>query len=689
MVHVSLLGKALLAALAAILVLIAVLAVTLPASPRTEAERTTTTVIVYVNDTDTPVTPTGTSPAPSRPAETTPRTSPERPREAAYTIITNIPTMITVEGDTVVVTPDYEGSTRHVVTLGSTPKIIVNGTYTYRGNTILVRLPIVRISVVGDGNYSIEPRRDYYIPNSAVRVRALDAYTRINGTRSLNITLTRNVTILVSRVYPSLTVLVVGNGTVRVNGTAVPNGAEVAGALFALSYEAAPGWRLRNVYINGTEVEPPDTLVLVGNTTIRAVFVRPPRLEVLVRGMGNVTVNGSDLSGGVLQGRCFGLGYKPQAGWRLAQVRLNGTEVEPPNELCIGGDTTLEVTFMRVVGIVVHVSSNVNFTATVEGGTVKIVPGRGNSTVRLMLNSTAVLVPLETPRYLPLNGTITIESNVTLRLAFARKIYITVASPDLVSVEPAKPFYLPGDVVAVRPAEGYVALVNGTPLLADSVVVNRTDILVEAARVGTAPLFIFPTARVGVTVTGLEEVRVDAPSDGPHNVTHIGTIRIGVEVRSLLFVDMGAEILTYGPSTSFELDGWSLNFSYIYVVPYVTGKARLEAAPYSDTYIMLAVVGRGTGVVSVESDMQADFYISNEGIGGVPYVSVYGAAKALFNVTGSRIDDISVVDVSPLDATVNYFDVPYMPFYLEAYLPNTITVLVQHTSTFRTTVTVN
>ena len=186
-----------------------------------------------------------------------------------------------------------------------------------------------------------------------------------------------------------LSIGVEGVGAVAVNGSeALGTVTLPAGSSIAVEAKPADGWRLKSMLVNGTPVSPPLTLIVRGNTTIRAVFERAPvEVRVEVVGPGRVMVNDSLVESNstleVAPGSLVLVELRP-AQCYSASLLVNGSPVDLVNGTAVvrvSGGTSLRAAFGPAV-VTLEVDTK-GLPALVRGeGWEKLVNGTARLTLK-------------------------------------------------------------------------------------------------------------------------------------------------------------------------------------------------------------------------------------------------------------------------------------------------------------------
>lgn len=283
-------------------------------------------------------------------------------------------------------------------------KDIVNGQYTINSinkNTIIVAnfeaLPTYSLNIVAVGNgnagyngliirnqsqsYSVQegssvvlsfaPDAGYRVGSVKVNNTDVTASVTNNSYTISNITANTTLTVTFEAIPPTtyaFTISAVGNGTVTYDGNTVRGKTSsftvVEGTNAVVTFSADEGYRLKSVKVGNTDVTSSvmnnqyTISNIKANTSLEVTFEAIPTysLNITASGNGSVTYNGTAIRGKtqtftVREGTSATVTFAPDAGYRIASVKLNNTDVTASvanNSYTISNitsNTTLSVTF--------------------------------------------------------------------------------------------------------------------------------------------------------------------------------------------------------------------------------------------------------------------------------------------------------------------------------------------------------
>ena len=222
-----------------------------------------------------------------------------------------------------------------------------NGCATYNGTAVRGKTQSFTVNDGTSATVTFTPDAGYRI--AIVKLNNTDVTASIanNSYTISNITANTTLTVTFEEIPPTtyvLTISAVGNGTVTYEGNTVKGKTSsftvVEGTNAVVTFSADDGNRLKSVKLGNTDVT--SSVVnnqytisnIKANTSLEVTFEAIPTysLNVTASGNGNATYNGIAVRGKtqsftVNEGTSATVKFTPDAGYRIASVKVNGTDV--------------------------------------------------------------------------------------------------------------------------------------------------------------------------------------------------------------------------------------------------------------------------------------------------------------------------------------------------------------------------
>jgi len=244
----------------------------------------------------------------------------------------------------------------------------------------------VTVSFTADTGYRVKSVK---LNGADVTAAISDGQYTING-----ITADTTIEVEFERITYALTIEVVGNGSVVFDGVAIRGASKTfyveEGNTATFTYAADDGFRLKGISMDGSTsvIDSGQYAIenITKNTTVRVEFEAIPTyaLNIVAAGYGNVNydntvIRNQSQSYSVREGSTVVLTCEPDAGYRLASVKVNDTDVMgeiADGKLTIGNiaaNTTVNVVFEAIPPTTysLTITAAGNGSASYDGGTVR------------------------------------------------------------------------------------------------------------------------------------------------------------------------------------------------------------------------------------------------------------------------------------------------------------------------------
>ncbi len=274
-----------------------------------------------------------------------------------------------------------------------------NGTATYNSTVIRGKTQTFTVNEGTSATITFAPDAGYRI--ASVKLDDADVTSSVdnNNYTISNITANTTLTVTFEEIPPTtyaLTISAVGNGTVTYDGNTIKGKTSsftvVEGTNVVVTFSADDGNRLKSVKLGNTDVT--SSVVnnqytirnIKANTSLEVTFEAIPTysLNITASGNGNATYNGTAVRGKtqsftVIEGTTATVTFTPDAGYRIASVKLNNTDVTASVANSsytisnITANTTLSVTFEAIppTTYAFTISAVGNGTVTYDGNAVR------------------------------------------------------------------------------------------------------------------------------------------------------------------------------------------------------------------------------------------------------------------------------------------------------------------------------
>ncbi len=249
-----------------------------------------------------------------------------------------------------------------------------NGSVTYNGTAVRGKTQTFTVREGTTATVTFAPDAGYRI--ASVKLNNTDVTASVANSQYTISNITANTTLAVTfeAIPPTtyaFTISAVGNGTVTYDGNTVRGMTSsftvVEGTNVIVTFSADEGYRLKSVKLDNTDVT--SSVVnnqytitnIKANTSLEVTFEAIPTysLNITSSGNGSVTYNGTAVRGKtqtftVIEGTTATITFTPDAGYRIASVKLNNTDVTASVANSsytisnITANTTLEVTFEEI-----------------------------------------------------------------------------------------------------------------------------------------------------------------------------------------------------------------------------------------------------------------------------------------------------------------------------------------------------
>ena len=343
-------------------------------------------------------------------------------------------TISSVSGNTTVV------ATFEQITYTLSVQATGNGTVTYNNTATKNNTNTFTVNHGSSVTLSIAPDSGYKLSKLTVNGTNVTSSVKDNKYTISSVSGNTNVIATFEQITYTLSVQATGNGTVTYNNTATKNKTNTFtvnhGASATLSISPDSGYKLSKLTVNGTNVtssvkDNKYTISSIsGNTTVVATFEQITyTLSVQATGNGTVTYNNTATKNKtntftVNHGSSATLSISPDSGYRLASLKVNGTNVTSSisnNQYTISSitaNTTVVATFEQIPATTYSLSiqsgasgsvtydgttiTNKTQSFTVNEGTsvtITITPNTGYRLSRLTVNGTNVTSSVKDNQY--------------------------------------------------------------------------------------------------------------------------------------------------------------------------------------------------------------------------------------------------------------------------------------------------
>ena len=327
-----------------------------------------------------------------------------------------------------------------------------NGSATYDNNVIKGKTQTFTVNEGTSATVAFTPDAGYKI--ASVKVNGTDITTNVVSNTYTITNISADVTLIVTfeAITHTLSITASGNGSATYNSTAIRGETQTftvnEGTSATVTFIPDAGYRLASVKVNGTDVTTnvvsnAYTITNISaNVTLTVTFEAITHtLSITASGNGSASYNSTAIRGEtqsftVNEGTSATVTFTPDAGYKIASVKVNGTDVTESvvdNKYTIGNisaDVTLTVTFEAIthtLSIMASGNGSVTYNSTAirdktqtftlnEGSsaTVTIAPDAGYRLASVMVNGTDVTSSVVNNQYTISN----ITENTTLSVSF-------------------------------------------------------------------------------------------------------------------------------------------------------------------------------------------------------------------------------------------------------------------------------
>ena len=245
-----------------------------------------------------------------------------------------------------------------------------NGSASYDGTTIRGKTTSFTVNEGTNATITFTPDAGCRI--ASVKVNNETVSVTNNQYTVSNITANTTVAVTFEQIPPTyydLTISATGNGSAMYNGTSVRGKSQtfslVEGTNATITFTPDAGYRIASVKVNNATVSVSNNQYTVSNitanTTVAVTFEQiPPNyydLTISATGNGSATYNSTNVRGksqtfSVVEGTNATITFTPDAGYRIASVKVNNTTVSVSNNQYtvsnITANTTVAVTFEQI-----------------------------------------------------------------------------------------------------------------------------------------------------------------------------------------------------------------------------------------------------------------------------------------------------------------------------------------------------
>lgn len=332
------------------------------------------------------------------------------------------------------------------------------GSARYSGTSVRSKIQSFTINEGSSATLTFLPDAGYRI--ASVKLNDTDVTSSVTNNKYTisNIKTNTIMAVTFEAITCNLSITATGNGSVTYNGTAVRGKTQTFtvndGTSATITFAPDAGYRIASVKVNGTDVTSSVTnnkytiSSITANTTLAVEFEAIPpttyTLSITATGNGSATYNSTEvrsktLSFTVNEGTSATISLAPDTGYRIASVKLNGTDVTSSvisNKYTISNitaNTTLAVTFEVIppTTYTLSITATGNGCATYDGtevrskttsftviegtlATVTFKPDTGYRIASVKVNNTDVTSSIVNNQYTISN----ISSNTTIEVTF-------------------------------------------------------------------------------------------------------------------------------------------------------------------------------------------------------------------------------------------------------------------------------
>ena len=522
-----------------------------------------------------------------------------------------------------------------------------NGSATYNSTAIRGKTQTFTVNEGSSATVIFTPDTGYKI--GSVKVNGTDVTSSVVNNKYTISNITENTTLSVSftAITHTLSITASGNGSATYNSTVVRGKTQSftvnEGTSAVITITPDTNYKLKSVKLNGTDIT---SSVVNGQYTISNIK-SDNALEVVFEGIthtltitatgnGSATYNSTAVRGKtqtftVNQGASATVTFTPDAGYRIASMKVNGTDVTSKvisNKYTISNitaDVTLAVTFEAVTHTLSitasgNGSATYNSTAirgktqtfTVNEGTsatVTFTPDAGYRIASVKVNGTDVTTSVVNNKYTISN----ITADVTLAVTFeviTHTLSITASGNGSAAYNSTT---IRGKTQTFTVNEGSSATVTFTPdagYKIGSVKVNGTDVTASVVNNKYTISNITEDTTLSVSFTAITHT-LSITASGNGSVTYNGTVVRG-KTQSFTVNEGTSAVVTITPDTNFKLKSVKLN----------------------GTDITSSVVNGQYTISNIKSDNALEVVF--EGITHTLTITATGNGSATFNETSVR-----------------------------------------------------
>ena len=540
-----------------------------------------------------------------------------------------------------------------------------NGSATYNSTAIRGKTQTFTVNEGSSATVSFTPDTGYKI--GSVKVNGTDVTSSVVNNKYTISNITENTTLSVSftAITHTLSIMASGNGSVTYNGTVVRGKMQSftvnEGTSAVITITPDTNYKLKSVKLNGTDIT---SSVVNGQYTISNIK-SDNALEVVFEGIthtltitatgnGSATYNSTAVRGKtqtftVNQGASATVTFTPDAGYRIASVKVNGTDVTSKvisNKYTIS-NITADVTLAVMFEAITHTlsitasgngSATYNSTAirgktqtfTVNEGssaTVTFTPDAGYRIASVKVNGNDVTSNVVSNKYTISN----ITADVTLAVSFVaitHTLSITASGNGSAIYNSTA---IRGKTQSFTVTEGTSATVTFTPdagYKIASVKLNGTDVTTSVVNNKYTINNITENTTLSVSFTAITHT-LSITASGNGSVTYNGTVVRG-KTQSFTVNEGSSAVITITPDTNYKLKSVKLN----------------------GTDITSSVVNGQYTISNIKSDNALEVVF--EGITHTLTITATGNGSATFNETSVRGKSSSFTVNEGSSATVKF-----------------------------------
>ena len=173
-----------------------------------------------------------------------------------------------------------------------------------------------------------------------------------------------------------------GEGTITATGATSLN-AVAYGTELTINATPAEGYELTALTANGMDILATKKVVVTGNLTVKATFVKKVFAVTLTKeGEGSITATGADDLNAVAYGTELTINATPAEGYELVSITAGGTDITASKKVVVTGNLTVKATFAKKTFAVTLTSNDHGEITIVEPVNLEAVPYGTTLTVK-------------------------------------------------------------------------------------------------------------------------------------------------------------------------------------------------------------------------------------------------------------------------------------------------------------------